>query len=408
MKKYIAGIMTITLGLAVIAQAEIIQFNLSPAGTDAAVGLSPLNEVPAATNSTGSGNEISAGISFDTDTSMLTLALGYGSAAGFTDLTGPASAKIQGPAGQGTNSQSVVVDLEPYLFTPGNPALGGVIYGQIQIPTNQVADLLSGLYYVNIFTTLYPDGEIRGQLLAELNKPPVIVCPEPVTVECGSLTSVTAKVSDPEGDALVVVWSVNGIAIQTNNLAAGSTTSPAEVNFPAEFPLGTNQVSVVATDSEGNSSTCSTTVTVVDTIAPVIVRAAATPSYLWPPNHQMVPVLVDARVTDKCGPTRWKIISIKSNQAVDAKGSGNTAPDWEITGPHTANLRAERSGKEGTRIYTITVQATDVSGNVSNRKSVEVIVAHDMGRDKVRNEAGRGIGRSEAGRETAKSAVSLD
>ena len=91
MKKYIAGIVSVTFGLAVIAQAEIIQFNLSPAGTDAAVGLSPLNEVPAATNSTGSGNEISAGISFDTDTSILTLALGYGSAAGFTNLTAPAS-----------------------------------------------------------------------------------------------------------------------------------------------------------------------------------------------------------------------------------------------------------------------------------------------------------------------------
>jgi len=236
----------------------------------------------------------------------------------------------------------------------------------------------------------------------------VIACPEPVTAECGTLTTVTSKVSDPEGDAVVVVWSVNGTAIQTNELAAGSTTAPTEVNFPAEFPLGTNQVSVVATDSEGNSSTCSTTVTVVDTIAPVIVRVAATPNCLWPPNHQMVPVLVDARVTDECGPTRWRIVSIKSNQAVDAKGSGNTAPDWEITGPHTANLRAERSGIEGTRIYTITVQATDVSGNLSNRKSVEVIVAHDMGRDKARNEAGRGIGRSEAGRETAKSAVSLE
>ena len=48
MKKHIAGIVSVTIGLSVIAQAEIIQFDLSPAGTDAAVGLSPLNEVPAA------------------------------------------------------------------------------------------------------------------------------------------------------------------------------------------------------------------------------------------------------------------------------------------------------------------------------------------------------------------------
>ena len=382
MKKYIVGIVSVTVGLAVIAQAEIIQFNLSPAGTDAAVGLSPLNEVPAAANSTGSGNEISAGISFDTDSSILTLALGYGSAAGFTNLTAPAvSMHIHGPAGPGTNAP-VVVNLAPYLFTPGDAALGGLIYGQVQIPAAQVTNLLAGLHYINIHTTNYPGGEIRGQLVGEINKSPVIACPVPVTVECGSLTTVTSKVSDPEGDALVVVWSVNGTAIQTNELAAGATTSPTEVNFPAEFPLGTNQVSVAATDSQGNTATCSTTVTVVDTIPPVIVRVTATPNCIWPPNHKMVAVQVEARVTDVCGPTRWKIIAIMSNQAVDAKGSGNTAPDWEITGPHTANLRAERSGKDGTRIYTITVQAVDESGNKSERKTVEVTVPHDRGRGK--------------------------
>lgn len=380
MKKHIVGIVSVTVGLAVIAQAEIIQFNLSPAGTDAAVGLSPLNEVPAVTKSSGSGGEISGGISFDTDSSILTLALGFGSAAGFTNLTAPAvSMHIHGPAGPGTNAP-VVVNLAPYLFTPGDAALGGLIYGQVQISAAQVTNLLAGLHYINIHTTLYPDGEIRGQLVAEISKPPAIACPAPVTVECGRLTTVTTKVSDPEGDALVVVWSVNGTAIQTNKLAAGATTSPTEVNFPAEFPLGTNHVSVMATDSEGNTASCSTTVTVVDTIPPVIAKLTATPNLIWPPNHKMVAVQVEARVTDVCGPTRWKIISIKSNQAVDAKGSGHTSPDWEITGPHTANLRAERSGKDGTRIYTITVQAVDESGNKSERKSVEVTVPHDRGR----------------------------
>jgi len=417
MKKYIAGVVTMTLGLAVIAQAEIIQFNLSPAGTDAAVGLSPLNEVPAAANSTGSGDEISAGISFDTDTSILTLAVGYGSAAGFTNLTGPAvNMHIHGPAGPGTNA-SVIVGLAPYHFTQADPATGGIIYGKVQIPADKVAALLANLCYINLHTASYPGGEIRAQLISEGNRPPVIACPEPVTAECGSLTTVTSKVSDPEGDALIVVWSVNDNAIQTNELAAGSTTAPTEVSFPAVFPRGTNQVTVVATDSAGNSSTCSTTVTVIDTIPPVITRVSATPNHIWPPNHKMVPVRVEARVTDACGPTRWKIVSIRSNQAVDAKGSGQTAPDWEITGDHTANVRAERSGKEGTRIYTITVQATDESGNLSDRKSVEVVVAHDMGRDEGKNEIirelGRGGARGEPGkadtsREQSKSALSLD
>ncbi len=372
--------MTATIGLAVVSQAAVIEFDLSPAGKDAAVGLSPLNQVPAITNSTGSGNEISAGMSFDTDTSVLTLAIGYGSAAGFSNLTAPASAMhIHGPAGPGTNA-SVVVNLAPYHFTQGDGAAGGLIYGQVTIPTNSVADLLADLCYINIHTTNYPGGEIRGQLIARLNRPPVVACPEPVTVECGSLTSLTSKVSDPEGGALVVVWSVNGTAIQTNELAAGSTSTAANVGFEAEFPLGTNQVTVVVTDAGGESATCSSTVTVVDTIPPVIGKVTASPDSIWPPNHKMVIVQVSARVTDVCGPTRWKIISITSNQADDELGSGNTAPDWEITGPHTAKLRAERSGKQGSRIYTIKIQATDAAGNLSEVKSVDVTVPHDQRR----------------------------
>ncbi len=92
----------------------------------------------------------------------------------------------------------------------------------------------------------------------------------------------------------------------------------------------------------------------------------------------MVPVQVQAVVTDACGPATWEIISISSSEAVDAKGSGNTAPDWLISGDHTANLRAERSGKnKAGRVYTITVQAEDASGNVSEPATVEVLVPHN-------------------------------
>ena len=62
----------ILLSTIAITQAAIIPFDLSPPGTDAAVGLRPANQVPAVTNSTGSGNEISGGISFDTANSTLT------------------------------------------------------------------------------------------------------------------------------------------------------------------------------------------------------------------------------------------------------------------------------------------------------------------------------------------------
>lgn len=273
----------------------------------------------------------------------------------------------------------MVVNLAPYHFMPADPGAGGLIYGQVVIPADQVTNLLANLHYINIHTTNYPGGEIRGQLIAQLNHAPAITCPEPATAECGSLTKLTSQVSDPDGDALVVVWSVSGTPIQTNELAAGSTTAPADVTFEAEYALGTNHVTVAVTDAAGESATCSSTVTVVDTIPPVIAKVTASPACIWPPNHKMVSVRVEARVTDVCGPTSWKIVSITSNQAVDAIGSGNTAPDWEITGDHTAKVRAERSGKEGARIYTLTVQAVDESGNLSETKTVKVTVQHDQG-----------------------------
>ena len=366
--------------LALAAQSAVIIFNISPPGTDAAVGLSPLNQVAAPTNSTGSGNELLGGISFDSDTALLTLAVGFGSSAGFTDLSAPASAlHIHGPAAPGTNA-GVVISLAPYLFSAPDPARGGIIFGQVPIPTNEVANLLAGLHYINIHTTNNPDGEIRGQLIPILNQAPVVACPAPTAVECGGAISLTAQVSDADGDALTVVWTVNGVGIQTNQFAAGTTTSPQDCVFIAEFPLGTNTVVVEATDSAGASSSCSTTVVVVDTIPPVVTSVRATPDLLWPANHKMVAVTLDATVTDLCGSTTWRIISITSSEAVNAQGDGNTSPDWEITGLHTAKLRAERSGVTGPRIYTLTVQAEDASGNLSQTKTVTVTVPHDRRR----------------------------
>src|SRR6266853_1695654 len=123
MKKFLVLI----LGAAVSAQAALIHFDLSPPGTDVAVGLSPSNQVPPVTNSTGSGNTISGGIVLDTDSDILHLAIGYGSAAGFTDLTGvPIGMHIHSPAPT-TQNAGVIVPLGPYSFPAQNPTNGGVI-----------------------------------------------------------------------------------------------------------------------------------------------------------------------------------------------------------------------------------------------------------------------------------------
>jgi hypothetical protein len=371
------SIIAVFLVSGVICQAALIPMGISPAGTDAAVGLSPSNEVPAVTNSTGSGGPVSSGVLFDTNTSTLMLTIGYGSVAGFTDLTGPAtSMTLNGPAATNENA-GVLDDLSGLSFTSTNPAAGGIIFGSVIIPAGAVTDLLAGLDYINIGTAANSNGEIRGQLVLLA---PSLSCPEPVTGECGSNTVVQVEVGSPMGSALTVVWSLNGVAVQTNQVPASTPPANTNVMFSGQLPPGTNMVQITVTDSSGASVSCGTTVTIVDTTPPTITKASASPSVLWPPNHKMVAVAVNATATDTCGSATWKIISVQSSEPVNGRGDGNTSPDWQITGNHTVSLRAERSGNGPGRIYTITIQASDTSSNMSSPQTVTVKVSHNMGK----------------------------
>jgi hypothetical protein len=146
----------------------------------------------------------------------------------------------------------------------------------------------------------------------------------------------------------------------------------------SSFPLGTTTVNCTATNTVGSTSG-SFTVTVIDTTPPDILRLTANPSSLWPPDHKMAPVTVSAQVVDNGDANPLvHIISVSSNQPVNGTGDGDTSPDWEITGPLTVNLRAERASNED-RKYTIIVEAVDASGNAT-QSSVEVKVTANKGR----------------------------
>lgn len=144
--------------------ANIFEFDLSPPGTSAGVGLHPLNEViPGPSN--GSGNEIGNGIFFDTSTRLLSLNLAYGSAFGFTDLTGPAfSWLLHGPSPLGETAP-VLFNLQAFHTFALNPSLGGQIFGVVTLDATQEASLLAGLNYINIYTPANMGGELRGQLV---------------------------------------------------------------------------------------------------------------------------------------------------------------------------------------------------------------------------------------------------
>ena len=136
------------------------------------------------------------------------------------------------------------------------------------------------------------------------------------------------------------------------------------------FGLGAHTVTLTATDNRGLSSSCTATVTVVDTTDPIISGESANPSVIWPPNKKMVLVTVNYTISDNCDPSPMSVLSVSSNEG--------TSADWEIIDAHHVKLRADRAGNGSGRIYTIEITSTDASGN-SIGKTVLVTVPHDQG-----------------------------
>ena len=102
---------------------------------------------------------------------------------------------------------------------------------------------------------------------------------------------------------------------------------------------------------------------------PAITGAAASPSVLLLPLHQMVPVTIDYNASDACGPITTSL-TVTSDEPVlalprDQGLAGLTSPDWRILDAHHVLLRAERSVRGDGRIYTIRIQATDSAGGTA-------------------------------------------
>jgi probable HAF family extracellular repeat protein len=101
-----------------------------------------------------------------------------------------------------------------------------------------------------------------------------------------------------------------------------------------------------------------------DIVAPLVASVTTTPDSLWPPKHQLVDVSVNVAASDDSNERpSCQIAGITSTDPDNGTGDGDTPGDIAITGALTAKLRAERSGGRE-RVYQITVQCTDGSGNV--------------------------------------------
>ena len=178
---------------------------------------------------------------------------------------------------------------------------------------------------------------------------------------CRATVTLNGSGSDPDGDTLTFVWT------SSFGTVPGSTLT-------LSVPNGTHLFTLTVTDGHGGSASDSVVVTVRDETAPTIASVSATPNVLTTRNHELVPVAVAVSASDGCGDgLRCRIVSVTSNEAVAGLWKGDVGPDWQITGDLTVNLRAERSPKGDGRVYTITVECTDASGNRAT-STVTVVV----------------------------------
>ncbi len=204
--------------------------------------------------------------------------------------------------------------------------------------------------------------------------------------------------SDPNGDELEFEWSVaedSGIEIEV----------PTAAITDAIFPLGVHQVTLTVFDLDdqgerkGQLGLASVTIIVTDNDPPVALVTTDLAA-LWPPNKRMVSVEILVVASDYCVAPEDLLVSctITSSQPDDSDGSGGHVGDVDGDDGHTAaveiellnvgngeyaaevDLRAERDGNDKSgRIYSINVQALDLSGNIGHA-STTVVVPHNQGK----------------------------
>lgn len=226
---------------------------------------------------------------------------------------------------------------------------------------------------------------------------PVPVLPRPVGIRATPDVSVT-----PAGtSAAIEVTITNASAASATYSLTVSSTLPWSVTGPAPVTIAPGasaalQVTVFVPPgtAEGTRNNLtlrvqglaqitarnSTTVAVVaapPNQPPDCGGAFAGPAALWPPDHDYVGIDVQGLSDPDGDPVTVVVNGITQDEAVDAPGSGNTAPDGTGVGTASPSVRAERRGNGDGRVYEIAFTADDGRGG-SCAGRVQVGVPHSI------------------------------
>ena len=135
------------------------------------------------------------------------------------------------------------------------------------------------------------------------NTAPVVTCAAAQTLPCGSADGIpvvlSAQVHDADGNALSVVWMVDGKERHTQQIAAEESSDPVDLTFPYTLTPGDHAIRVTAFDGS-LAGLCETTVTIQkDTQEPVI-ACPADISVPADPGLCTAVVNYSVKATDNC------------------------------------------------------------------------------------------------------------
>jgi len=188
------------------------------------------------------------------------------------------------------------------------------------------------------------------------NRAPIAQCKD-VTVQAGSSCTANAAIDDGSYDP-----------------DAGDTISLSQ-SPDGPYALGTNSVTLTATDGAGASDSCTANVTVADSTPPVITSTLLTSVLNPKTNHGLVNVGLGATATDACSaPSAFQVQVFGDENDETPTAPGTVfSPDAKNVAVSTLQLRAERVDSMDGRVYLVVVRGSDPSGNSAHACSTVVV-----------------------------------
>jgi uncharacterized repeat protein (TIGR01451 family) len=190
------------------------------------------------------------------------------------------------------------------------------------------------------------------------------------------------------------------VALDLGAVKAGTTQSgTVTYTIPSNACPMTlvNMVEVTFADLVGgqHTTTAAASTEVLDVTPPVV--TVGPPIVLWPPDHGLATFSLSSCVVsavDECdGPLDvdaiGQVVSISSDEPEKGKGDGSTMGDIAILGNSSFAVRRERQGGGNGRVYTVTFEVSDTSGNAAVA-SCRFEVPHNRNRPAVDDGPGGG------------------